>query len=129
MQSFYRGARTPRELENEARAATTIQSSYRGYFVRKNMVSSLHKIKHRLSDATKSADTCNQLMNKVPKYMDILLNSRSLAQKYDILDNLKIAVYVSEASAIRVRREGLEILYKMVDNHAFSTRCIIEDLL
>ena len=121
MQSFYRGARTRRELEIEARAATTIQSSYRGYFVRKNMESSLHTIKHRLSDATKSADTCNQLMNKVPKYMDILLNSRSLAQKYDILDNLKTAVYVSEACAIRVRREGLDILYKMVDNHVGSS--------
>ena len=120
MQSFYRGARTRRELEIEARAATTIQSSYRGYFVRRNMQSSLHIIKHRLSDATKSAETCNQLMNKVPKYMDILLNSRSLAQKYDILDNLKTAVYVSEVCAIRVRREGLEILYKMVDNHVRS---------
>ena len=108
-------------MEIEARAAAKIQSSYRGYFVRRNMESALHKIKHRLSDATKSADTCNQLMNKVPKYMDILLNSRSLAQKYDILDNLKTAVYVSEASAIRVRREGLEILYKMVDNHVRSS--------
>ena len=109
-----------RQLEIETNAAITIQSFYRGYHIRRNMESSLLGIKRRLSDATKSADTFKQLKNKIPKYLDILLNSRSLAQKYDILDNLRTAVYVSESCAIRVRREGLHILYMLVDNHVRS---------
>ncbi|KAI6661114.1 Abnormal spindle-like microcephaly-associated protein-like [Oopsacas minuta] len=109
-----------RQLEKESRAAITIQSFFRGYLTRQNMESSLLSIKRRLSDATKSADISDQLKNKIPKYLDILLHSRSLSQKYDILDNLKTAVYVSEPCAIRVRREGLNILYMLVDNNVRS---------
>ena len=84
------------------------------------MQSSLVTINRRLSDATKSADESDKLKNKIPKYLDILLHSRSLSQKYDILDNLKTAVYVSESCAIRVRKEGLVILYMLVDNNVRS---------
>ena len=109
-----------RQLEKETRAAVIIQSFYRGFLIRRSMQSSLVTINRRLSDATKSADESDKLKNKIPKYLDILLHSRSLSQKYDILDNLKTAVYVSESCAIRVRKEGLVILYMLVDNNVRS---------
>ena len=113
------------ESRRELQAALTIQSMYRGLCVRRKIQNtSLLNVKQRLDEATNSAQASQQLRNKIPRYIDILLNARSLEQKYNILDKLKGAVYVSESCAIKLRQEGLTVLYMLVDNNVRSPSII-----